>query len=285
MKRFIGVLGLAVLAVAVTAASAMAAPAPKATGDYGYSFGGVQRHVTFNAIQSSTDTCGVFWNVEGVHQFDFFLNGDPNPGTDYLHHASLTQNGLAVSGSGGYPFSGGDQYHWNVTSGSVVGNALQLTVDYDLGAVGTTMHMNGTIASNGSISGTWSDNLNRPGADRTGTFTAPAGSATAMASYCGKGTFSYSDEQGNWYLGAVKTVSVSGNQAWYAVQILASNLGYESSPTNYLFVNVTDNGEPGIGKDVTAGDLMTPAAATSAVAGHLTPSTSAVINQGNIQVH
>ena len=46
-----------------------------------------------------------------------------------------------------------------------------------------------------------------------------------------------------------------------------------------------DNGEPGIGYGVTAGDLMSPAGAISAVLGHLTPTSSAVINEGNIQVH
>jgi hypothetical protein len=44
------VLPVLAAAFAVAAAVATAAPAPKATGDYGYSFGGVQRHLTFNAI-------------------------------------------------------------------------------------------------------------------------------------------------------------------------------------------------------------------------------------------
>ena len=75
MKRLV-FLAVVLVAALTAAASAMAAPAPKATGDYGYSFGGVQRHLTFNAIQSTTDTCGTFWNVTGVTQFTFRLTDD-----------------------------------------------------------------------------------------------------------------------------------------------------------------------------------------------------------------
>ena len=200
MKRL--VMLVVVLAAAVTAASAMAAPAPKTTGGIGYTaYSDVQRHLSFNAIQSKTDTCGTFWNVKSVSQFTFRLTGDT---TDYTHHVTLTQNGQTVGGSGGYPLTGGDQYHWNVTDGSIVGNALSLTAEYDLGATGTVMHITGTVASDGSISGTWDDNF---GGARTGTFTAPAGSATAYATYCGKGNAYYSDAGGNWYFVNVKAVN------------------------------------------------------------------------------
>ena len=85
----------------------------------------------------------------------------------------------------------------------------------------------------------------------------------------------------------IKAVSVDGDKAWYAAKIIASssNLGFENLPTNYLFVKVIDNGEPGIGVDLTSGDLMTEAGALAAVANHGTPSASAIINNGNIQVH
>jgi hypothetical protein len=258
----------------------MSAPAPKATGDYGYEFGGVQRHVTFNAIQRSTDTCGTFWNVAGANkQFTFLYSGVP-----YLHTASLTQDGQVIGGNGAY--SGVPANTWVVNPGStVVGNTLALTWNYTspdslVEPTQYVMTMNGTIAANGSITGTWSQT-----GGASGTFTAPAGTATDTVSYCGKGTFYYTDENGAWYFAVVKTVSVDDDDAWYAAEIVASNLGFESSPTNYIFVKVTDNGEPGIGQDVTGGDLMTEAAATSAVAGQLTPSTQATINEGNIQVH
>ena len=210
-------------------------------------------------------------------QFAFRLTGDT---TDYIHHVSLTQNGQTVGGQGGYPVTGGDQYHWNVTSGSLVGNTLSLTVLYDLGAPGTVMHITGTIGTGGAITGSWDDNF---GGTRTGTFTA-SGAAVAAA-YCGKGTAYYTDENGLWYFMNVKAVSVAGNTAWYAAQVIASNFGFENATANYLFVKVIDNGEPGIGFDVTSGDVMTESAALAAVAGHATPASSAVINEGNIQVH
>ena len=52
MKRLV-FLVVVLVAALTAAASAMAASAPKTTGDFGYSFGGVQRHLTFNAIQST----------------------------------------------------------------------------------------------------------------------------------------------------------------------------------------------------------------------------------------
>ena len=93
MKRLIGGLtfSVALLVGLITAAVAMAAPAPKTTGDIGYTaYSDVQRNLTFNAIQANTNTCGTFWNVTGVSQMTFRLTGDT---TDYTHHVALTQNG------------------------------------------------------------------------------------------------------------------------------------------------------------------------------------------------
>jgi len=273
---------LAVLSAAMTAAAATAAPAPKATGDYGYSYGGVQRHLVFNAIQSTTVTCGTFWNVTGVTAFTFHVTGDP-PSTVYTHNASLTQNGQSVGGSGGY--AGTPPNTWVVNPGStVIGNALELTWNYVtpptlVAPTQYIMTMHGTVAASGALTGTWSQT-----GGAAGTFTS-TGLATATAIYCGKGTAYYSDEDGAWYFMNVKAVSVAGNTAWYAAQIVASNLGFENLATNYLFVKVVDNGEPGIGSDVTSGELMTESGALAAVAAHLTPSASAIINEGNIQVH
>jgi hypothetical protein len=288
MKRIAAVVALSV--VAAVTASASAAPAPKATGGVGFSYpatNGIQRHVSFAAIQSTTDTCGAFWSVETVGQFTFYLNGDLT-NTPYTHHVTLDQAGQTVTGNGGYPVTGPpDDFHWNITSGSLVGTTLTLSMTYDVGAPGVVMTMSGTIAPNGSISGTWTDNY---GGTRTGTFTAPAGSATVVASYCGKGTFYYSDEQGSWYFGVVKAVSVSGNTAWFATQILvsSSNLGFENSPaTNWLFTKVTDLGEPGINVDLLGVEnVMDQVTAINHVINKDNTSLGNVtINEGNIQVH
>ena len=269
----------AVLTAAMTAAAATAAPAPKATGDYGYSFNGVQRHLTFNAIQSTTNTAGTFWDVTGVDEITFTYAG-----TNYVHSATLTQYGQTIDGTGAY--SGLPANTWDVVSpSSVVGNTFQLTWNYVsppelVSPTQYVMSMTGTIQSNGSITGTWSQT-----GGASGNFAVDAGSAHAVAVYSGKGTAYYTDENGYWYFMSVKAVSVAGNTAWYAAQVVASNFGFENAPANYLFVKVIDNGEPGIGVDVTSGDVMTQSAALAAVAGHDTPATSAVINEGNIQVH
>lgn len=277
MKRM-ALVAAAIGAVAAISSVALAGGhAPKATGGYGYSYGSVERHVSFAAIQSTTDTCGIFWNVSGTTTITISYMG-----SDYTHSATLVQTGETITGSGGYPATGTQSVTWN-TTGSVAGSTIDLTWVYTHGLTGQK-NLTGTIAPDGSISGNWTDNVG--GGTRSGTWTAPAGTATDAVSYCGKGTFYYSDEQGNWYFGVVKTVSVSGDDAWYAAQILAGNLGIQSSPTNYLFVHVYDGGEPGIGVDKTGGQLMTPDAATSAAAGHLTPSIDGIlINSGNIQVH
>lgn len=105
------------------------------------------------------------WNVTGIYNVDFTCSTGCS-GT-YTHHMTLTQSGTNVTGDGGYPATGGDTYHWNITSGTQTGDSLNLTTLYDLGAAGTVMHINGTIASNGTVSGTWDDNYGGP---RTGTF-------------------------------------------------------------------------------------------------------------------
>ena len=277
MKRLVFL--VATLAMSITAAVAIAAPAPKTTGGIGYTaYSDVQRHLDFVAIQSTTNTCSVFWNVTGVSQFTFRLT---NGTTDYTHHVTLTQNGQTVGGSGGYPLTDGDVYHWNITSGSLVGSSLSLTALYDLGAIGTVMHISGTIAPDGSISGTWDDNF---GGSRTGTFTAPAGSATATVTYCGKGMAYYSDASGYWYLVNVTAVSVdSANaNAWFAGPVVAGNVGVG----NWLFVKVHDGGEPAYLVDQVWGSFTDQVTAVNGVTNHGTPGDGPFsITSGNLQVH
>lgn len=113
------------------------------------------------------------WNVSGAYVVNFVLGA----GT-YAHDMNLTQSvpGI-VTGSGGYPVGGPYAYHWNVTSGSVAGDTISLTSLYDVGAAGTVMHMTGTIAPNGSMSGVWDDNF---GGFRTGTWSTASGVAVAL---------------------------------------------------------------------------------------------------------
>lgn len=111
------------------------------------------------------------WNATGTYQITFFLDPDTSV-TPYVHHATLTQSGTTVTGDGGYPATGGDTYHWNVTSGTQIGDSINLTAVYDLGAVGITLNLIGTIAPAGTVTGTWNDNF---GGTRTGTWSITKG--------------------------------------------------------------------------------------------------------------
>lgn len=113
------------------------------------------------------------WDVTGIYDIAFHLDGDP-PATTYTHKVTLAQSGATVTGSGQYPAVGAPTYHWNITSGSVSNTTLALTDLYDLGTPGTVMHMTGTIAPDGSMSGIWDDNFGGP---RTGTWATTSGNA------------------------------------------------------------------------------------------------------------
>jgi Ca2+-binding RTX toxin-like protein len=124
------------------------------------------------------------WNVAGNYNIGFQVTGDP---TVYTHDAQLTQTGSSVDGVGGYPAGVPHTYAWDVTSGAVSGNTINLTVIYTLGAVGTVMNMTGTIASDGTMSGTWTDNF---GGSRAGTWQTSLGAAVRVTPEgCGDMTF------------------------------------------------------------------------------------------------
>lgn len=103
-------------------------------------------------------------------------------GTDYAHDVSLTQSASGdLTGNGGSP-AGSNVYKWVIDSGFVSGSNISLQAHYTATADAvtplTTMVMNGVIASNGTISGTWSDNYN--GGSRSGTFTTATGTADRL---------------------------------------------------------------------------------------------------------
>ncbi len=279
MKKRISILAVVLgLALSTMALPAFAAgkSAPKATGDIGYSAYGLQRYASFNAITTST-ACTQGWDVTGSWLLDFNLTGDA---TIYTHDAALAQAGNVVTGSGGFPAGGPYIYAWNVTVGSLSGNAINFTIDYTLGAVGTTMQMTGAVAPDGSMSGTWSDNF---GGARTGDWVSSAGAAVRTHAGCtAKGTFNYSDVNGSWYTVDVRFAQVVGDQAWFAGPVVAGNVG----AGNWLFVQVKDGGEPGIGFDKVWGSFTSQAAAINGVAAMATPGDGPfTISSGNLQVH
>ncbi len=274
--------GVAVPALAAKPANVPAA-APKATGGIGWSNSGAQAYDDFNAIATST-SCTSKWDVSGNYNLAFNLHNDA---TMYTHAASLTQTGGSVSGSGYFPIVGPHQYEWTITSGSVTGNTITFTADYTFGADAvtplTTMIVNGTIASNGAMSGTWTDNY--LGGSRSGEWSATAGTAKMVADTgcTGKGNFTYSDANGINYVMDVKYVNVSGNSSWFAGPTTSGNFGIGT----WIFIKVTDNGEPGIGHDQIWGQVIaSDAAAKNAVATMATPGGGPfTITSGNLQVH
>lgn len=103
-------------------------------------------------------------------------------GTDYAHDMTLTQdiNGN-LDGSGGSP-AGGHVYTWDVTSGTTTADTIEFYANYtatpDAVTPQTVLHVVGTIAFDGTMSGTWSDNYN--GGARAGTWETTDGAATVL---------------------------------------------------------------------------------------------------------
>jgi len=113
------------------------------------------------------------WDVSGNYVVGFVLGGT------YLHDVNLVQDSSGdLTGSGSYPAGGSAEYSWHITSGSVSGDAINLTAVYDTGAPGVVMHMTGTIAADGSMSGNWDDN--NGGSTRTGTWSTTEGTADKL---------------------------------------------------------------------------------------------------------
>ncbi|MFZ3011954.1 MAG: hypothetical protein WA060_03095 [Minisyncoccia bacterium] len=102
-------------------------------------------------------------------------------GTDHPHDMSLVQDiSDNLTGNGGSP-AGANVYTWTITSGGVVGDTIDFLADYtatpDAVTPQTTLHIVGTIAPDGTMSGTWSDNFQAEA--RTGTFSTASGAVVA----------------------------------------------------------------------------------------------------------
>ena len=118
------------------------------------------------------------WDVTGEYDIAFEFEG-----STYTHDLTLTQTAGALDGNGGYPAGGPHVYEWDITSGSVSGNNIEFTAVYTMGADAlvplTTLNASGTIASDGSFSGTWMDNYQ--GGARYGSFETASGTAEHIA--------------------------------------------------------------------------------------------------------
>jgi hypothetical protein len=119
------------------------------------------------------------WVVSGDFVIPFeYLGGY------YNHDLSLTDTDGVLTGNGGYPNGGPYSYWWDITTGSISGDTISWTAIYSggLDAVGTIWNVSGTIADDGSITGTWNDDYS--GGYREGTWALPAGTATKTAQSC-----------------------------------------------------------------------------------------------------
>lgn len=110
------------------------------------------------------------WNTTGN-----YVVAENYLGSDYNHNVTLVQDGsgnLTGNGSSG-------PYTWQITSGTVTGNSIDFYANYTATADAVTpltiMHMTGTIASDGTMSGNWSDNYQ--GGARSGTWATISGNA------------------------------------------------------------------------------------------------------------
>lgn len=114
------------------------------------------------------------WDTTGTYVTAFNYLG-----TDYLHDMVLSQDASGnLSGHGGSPV-GANTYTWVLTSGSVSSTTITFDANYTASADAvvplTTMHVTGTIAPDGTMAGTWSDNYQ--GTARTGAWHTASGTA------------------------------------------------------------------------------------------------------------
>jgi len=127
--------------------------------------------------QSKVASAATPWDVSGNYVINMNYLG-----TDYPHDMSLSQNGTGnLTGNGGSP-AGANTYTWVITSGSIEDTDVSFDADYtatpDAVTPQTVLHVEGVIAGDGTISGTWSDNYQ--GGVRAGTWTTTSGAAIAL---------------------------------------------------------------------------------------------------------
>jgi len=126
------------------------------------------------AVLPSVIVAATTWDTTGSYVINMtYLGGN------YSHDMHLTQDGSDnLTGNGGHP-AGANSYTWVITSGTVSGSTIDFMANYtatpDAVTPQTVLHITGTIASDGTMSGTWSDNYQ--GSSREGTWATVTGTA------------------------------------------------------------------------------------------------------------
>ena len=106
---------------------------------------------------AKTASAETVWDLSG----DYVISMNYNV-SDYAHDLKLSQDIEGnITGNGGSP-AGSNVYTWEITSGSVSGSSFEFDANYtataDAVTPQTVLHVEGTIALDGTLSGTWSDN-------------------------------------------------------------------------------------------------------------------------------
>lgn len=125
-------------------------------------------------IPLSANAAAPNWDTTGTYVISMDYLGNP-----YSHDMNLTQDNAGnLTGNGGSP-SGSNVYTWTITSGTVSADTIDFMADYtatpDAVTPQTVMHVMGTIAQDGTMSGTWTDNYQ--GGQREGTWASVSGNA------------------------------------------------------------------------------------------------------------
>jgi hypothetical protein len=192
-----------------------------AVGSFGYAPAGLQAATT--------------WDLTGDYVINMNLDG-----TDYAHDVTFSQDSSGnLTGSGGSP-SGANTYEWEITSGTVTDNTINFTANYTATADAvtplTTMNVTGTIAENGTISGTWSDNYQ--GGEREGTFSTASGAAVTLDTTSRVTILKYVDgslatgasaDNTDFQMNATWTINGTPGTGEYTL----SETGYNGDPTPY----------------------------------------------------
>ena len=176
-------------------------------------------------------------------------------GTDYEHGMTLVQNGAGdLSGGGGSPVVA-PVYTWVIASGTSEGNVIDFTANYTASADAvvpqTVVHVVGTIATSGAMSGTWSDNYQ--GGSRAGTWTTSTGTAQmipASLSAQDFGVVSYDTGLGmlkGYTAGFGLTSATFENVQSVVVRLYASTTLLQ-----------TNSATPQVGIDITGTDITSP---------------------------
>ncbi len=117
------------------------------------------------------------WNTDGDYVVAFEYEG-----IDHAHDMTLAQDSNGgLTGDGGSP-AGGNVYTWEIATGTVSGDDINFVAHYTATADAvdplTVLNVDGTIAADGSMSGTWSDNYQ--GGARSGTWETTSGTAVEI---------------------------------------------------------------------------------------------------------